>query len=296
VRTKWRLRRVQRPRNYDQASVNPGTLAPGETGSFGGGIFASPFAVGPGWTYRLFARGVPQSTTPPEVGRGILQLAGDQPYTGAPPVARTGVELLYLYPQKRLSNLVEFHGELRNSTDQPVEAPEIAATFYDAAGKIVDSVGPSSDAEALVRVIPPGGTAPIDVWTSLEFGEWARLTFVLGPSGPVDPSTVAQGLTLERVKVERSANRLVVTGEVVNGGDRFARHIVIRALIYDADGRFADHNSAFVKTMSGAASFDSRLKAGERGSFELEVDVDAGPDWTYRLVVEGMPPNENGSA
>lgn len=252
--------------------VNPATLAPGETGSFA--HYQAPSVVEGGWTYTVEVVGLVSDETPPEVGQGSGEIAAGAEYTGQPPIARTGVELAYLY--ETADGWLTFYGELRNTTDQPLAPPDVAVTFYDAAGHVANS----RMADGPLSVIPPGETAPIAAFTSLPEGSWQRAVVKLGPSEPPDLDRIAQGLTLENVVEEQSADHIRLTGELVNGGTRNADRIAIHVLFYDAQGRFAGDETAFTDNSSS-------LAPGERDTFTFDEDVDLEPGWTYRLAPEG---------
>ncbi len=254
--------------------VYPTTLAPGETGSFA--HYQAPYVVGP-WTYTIAVVGLASAETPPETDRGIVELTADAPYEGEPPVERTGVELSYFYASDNTSlGWLNFYGEVRNTTDQPMIAPDFAVTFYDANGRVANS----RRGGGVFDVILPGETVPIEVFTSLVPGSWTRAVLKLGPSEPADLSRIAEGLTVENVEAEQTATHLTLTGEIVNNGEQAAARVSITVLFYDDRGRYAGKDYAFPDSMDD-------LAPGQRVSFTFDEDVDADPGWTHRLIVEG---------
>jgi hypothetical protein len=254
--------------------VLPATLAPGETGSFA--HYQAPIVVEPDWTYTVEVVGLSSAETPPETGQGTGEIAADAEYTGQPPIARTGVELSYLYASA--DGWLTFYGELRNTTGQPLALPDVAVTFYDAQGHVANS----RLADSPFSIIPPGETAPIAIFTTLAEGSWQRAVVNLGPSGPADLDRVAEGLTVVNVTAEETPDHLRLTGDVVNGGDQGADRIAIHVLFYDARGRYAGDETAFTDSMAP-------LAPGQRDGFSFDEDVDLEPGWTYRLEVEGRP-------
>ncbi|MDQ3779697.1 MAG: FxLYD domain-containing protein, partial [Chloroflexota bacterium] len=119
----------------------------------------------------------------------------------------------------------------------------------------------------------------------LEPGQWAREEIQLQGGGPVADLQLifyAEGLEIRNVnEVEKSADTLRVLGEVHNGGATGATLVQVEAAIYNADGRYAGREFTFVDA--------DVLLAGESSAFEIDGQIDAGPDWTYRLLVSGWP-------
>ena len=129
---------------------------------------------------------------------------------------------------------------------------------------------------------------PIEGTTDLEPGGWDRDEVARDGGGLIDEFDMilyAGGLEVRGVnEVEKSDDTLRVLGEVHNTGDTAATLVEVNALIYAADGRYVEHLTTFIDV--------DTLTAGESGPFEVDGKVDAGPDWTYRLVVDGWPTNK----
>jgi hypothetical protein len=259
----------------DAHAVYPQTLAPGQTGSFF--LYEAPYVDGPGWTYDVTAVGVASAETPPEVDKGIAEFTGKESPAGAPLTERTGVELtnLYVAPGDP-SDWATFFGELRNTTDRPVEAPAVSLTLFDADGKVVNS----RQSESVLSIIPPGETSPIEISTDIYDGKWARARVMLDAATSADPADIAEGLAIDNLTAQQTDDHLTLSGDFVNNGTKPIKRGSIEILFYDANGRYAGHDSAY------SGLFDT-VDPGDRASFDYDEDVDLAPGWTYRLVVEG---------
>lgn len=200
---------------------------------------------------------------------------------GTPTMSSGGVDLLYYYVRDSQYGGAAILGEVRNTTRQIADAPQLNMTFYDAGGRIVDT----AEADALHAVLEPGESMPIEGTTDLEPGEWAREEVRLQGGGPVTDLGLifyARGLEVRNVnEVEKTTGDLRVLGEVYNGGTTAATLVEVEAAIYAANGRYAGREFTFVDA--------DVLPAGESAAFEIDGQIDAGVGWTYRLFVSGWP-------
>ncbi len=213
----------------------------------------------------------PSTSTPPSTGA----------FDGTPVTESQGAVLLYYHFRDTDFGGAIILGELRNSTDDNLDAPTLNVTFYDDENRIVDT----AEADALISVLKPGETMPIQGGTDLEPGQWVREEIALQGGGPMDNTDAifyAEGLELREVnEVEKTGDSLRVLGEVHNGGDSPATLVQVQALVYDEDGRFTARLNTFT-------DMDS-IPVGGSAPFEIDGRVDAGRGWTYRLIVGGWP-------
>lgn len=201
---------------------------------------------------------------------------------GAPLLVSNDIELLYYsFGQPGFSNRTPIYGELRNTSNALMSAPTLNITFYDEEDRIVDT----AEVNALVAVLQPGSSMPIDGATDLAPGTWAREEIDLQGGGAADDIALifyAQDLEVQNVnEVEKTTDSLRVLGEIHNGGTSAANLLSIRALNYDADGRYTGF-------AYGQVNADS-VQPGADVSFEIDGAVDAAPNWTYRILASGWP-------
>ncbi|MEA2529981.1 MAG: hypothetical protein QOG89_1625 [Thermomicrobiales bacterium] len=253
-------------------------LAPGQSGSF---KITATVDAGPGWTYRLVPDVYPVSTMPPEVDAGVVEVVKGTPFAGTPAAARTGAELLYVYDKPGAYGGTRLFGEIRNTTDETLNSPGLYVTFYDGEDRIVDSI----TIYPLIGIAASGGTTPYDGSGDLPPDDWVRYTVRLGATGPAGIATIAaypKGLEIRDVEeTDRITTGVRLVGTVANEGEQNVTYASVLALFYRADGRYAGYKSARVEP--------DELAPGESGTFTLVANVDAGTDWTYRLIARGTP-------
>jgi hypothetical protein len=201
---------------------------------------------------------------------------------GAPLLVSNGIELLYYYfGERSSSDRTPIYGELRNTTNTLMSAPTLNVTFYDADDQIVDT----AEVSAVNSILRPGETMPMDGATDLAPGTWAREEIDLQGGGVANDIALifyAEGLEIQNVnEVEKTLDSLRVLGEIHNTGSKEANLLVVRALIYEADGKYAGY-------YYGQINADS-VPAGGDVSFEIDGRIDAGRGWTYRILVSGWP-------
>jgi hypothetical protein len=198
------------------------------------------------------------------------------PSAGTPVASSNGIDVLYTYTMESSYGSSYVYGELYNGTDAISEAPSISATFFDADGKIVDTVSLSP----VISLIAPGDTIGFSGYSTESPDAWTRYTIEVYGGGPASDTTIgsrASGLEIRNInEVEKTDKRIRVLGEVFNGGSRTATSVGVKVLLYRSDGRFAG---------TGYASFNGGdLAPGDSGSFKVDGSIDVGPDWTYRLL------------
>lgn len=176
-------------------------------------------------------------------------------------------------------------GEIRNTTDQILDAPGLQFVLLDGDGNIVSTIY----ADPILPVIQPGQTMPFE---SAIFGdepepsEWTTEQIVVcGDWGTAnrleqfDPI----GLELRETEEIRTEDTLSINGNVFNGTTQPAEGVYVKAAVYDTDGRF----SGWLWTV-----VDVAIPAGKSARFQFTSSGNphdplgvAGSGYTYELWV-----------
>jgi hypothetical protein len=168
---------------------------------------------------------------------------------------------------------------VKNTTEETLNSPALYVTFYDDQDRIVES----TTIPPVVGIMPPGETAPFDGSGDVPPEGWARYTVRMGDTEPTGITALAatpQGLEVRNLdETVRTATGIRLVGEVANEGEQTVSYVSVLALFYRADGRYAGNQWVYTDP--------DELAPGESGSFTLAATVDAGTDWTYRLIVRG---------
>jgi hypothetical protein len=180
-------------------------------------------------------------------------------------------------------------GEIRNTTDQMLDAPGLKFILLDGDGNIVGDIS----GDPILPVIRPGQTMPIESgifgdepkpseWQTEQIelcGEWGSTESV----ERYDPT----GLELRNVDASQTSDSLSFKGNVFNGTDHPAEGVYVKAAIYDKDGRFSGWfwtaldvaipvgKSARFQFNSGGDPHDPVGVAGLGYSYELWVGFDS---------------------
>lgn len=162
-----------------------------------------------------------------------------------------------LSQQVRDNSGVEVFGEVRNDQVREQRSVEVAVTFYDAAGNVVDTdFGFPSNTS-----LAPGTTSPYQVRM---FDSFTYDRFVVQAEGY---STSSQTPTPEsnlRVASSRSyvsSNTRYVVGEVINEGTNPAYFVTIAARFYDANNQLVAVEDTYTDL--------TETRPGQRNPFKL---------------------------
>lgn len=170
-------------------------------------------------------------------------------------------------------------GEVRNTTASAIGAPSLSITLLDADANIVASYGLAS----IYPNVEPGSTTPYQIWLdSVAPGSWTgeEVEVVLFDTGPFTCTMEVRDVD----EVQKSEDRLVVEGNVFNGGATTADGIIIFAALYRTDGVFAG--------IITDGSDQGAVPPGKKSRFQISGSLPAGysrtkppGDYTYRLLI-----------
>jgi hypothetical protein len=176
-------------------------------------------------------------------------------------------------------------GEMRNTTNQALDAPGLKFVLLDGEGNIVGDI----NGDPILPVIQPGETMPFE---SAIFGdepeptEWETEQIeICGAWGSTDNMAGFDptGLELRDVEETETGENLSVSGSVFNGAEQPAEGVYVKAAVYDEGGRFA----GWFWT-----ALDVAIPAGKSARFSLDGSGDpqdplgvAGPGYSYELWV-----------
>jgi len=132
-------------------------------------------------------------------------------------------------------------GEVHNDTAQSVDQIRVRVTFYDEAGKALETIAGS----ALLDVLTPGQLSPfVIVWENPP--EWKR--YSLRASARPTTQRPQEGLTLVHSYARLDDSGLYhVVGTVRNDGLIAADHARVVVSLYDSFGKIANAGFAYVQ-------------------------------------------------
>ncbi len=207
-----------------------------------------------------------------------------------PQVLAEGLELLYYYTVEDGSSITLL-GEVRNTTDQRLDAPYFKITFLDQDGNIVGT----TNASAALVTIGPEETLPFETSIyDLERDEWQQeeIQACDWPSEFYVNEGYGESATLrleEVEEVEKSLDRLEIEGKVHNSGEEPVARVAVLAFVYLPDGRYAGSTRAWIDVAIPPGKTARFTLSG--GSYEIPglnlLRTD--DDYTYRLWVGTEP-------
>lgn len=207
-----------------------------------------------------------------------------------------GLDLTHYWiaPAPGKTDLIQIFGEILNTTDRELDAPQITFTLT---GQNGDSLG-TVLATPLVQTIPPGRLTPFVGHVddpSIDVDAIADATPTLCGVWGADTRVIDDGLGLADLRIgsvkERSltSTEFRVEGRVRNSADQPAENVWVKAAIYDQEDRYV----GAIET-----AIDDPIATGETARFQLESLAGAGAsdapsplvytsddDYTYELWV-----------
>lgn len=148
------------------------------------------------------------------------------------------------------SGFLHLLGEVTNNSTESVEGILVNASFYDAAGNLLDQFRRSAELPSLA----PGESSPFEILFVDQNASANVSDFRLSATG-----TSAAAVREKQLEVVSSSSRLDVLGTFYlnavarNRGDQTATNTIMIASLYDKDGRVVAIGRALAEAVSGTA-------------------------------------------
>ena len=138
-------------------------------------------------------------------------------------------------------NTLTIAGEVRNDSALDVGQTNIAVTFYDTNGTVIDR----ATGETLLDVLPPGVISPFIITLSRPAGMASYSLRAV--ARPVEPVLTKQLSIIEQRRFEDEAGFLHIKGIVKNVGTSVSKRTKVAAVIYGRDGRVINVGFTYVQ-------------------------------------------------
>jgi len=151
-------------------------------------------------------------------------------------------------------NTLTIAGEVRNDSALDVGQTNIAVTFYDANGTVIDT----ASGETILDILPPGVISPFIITLSRPVGMASYSLRAV--ARPVEPALNKQLSIIEQRRFEDEAGFLHIKGIIKNVGTSVSKRTKVAAVIYGRDGRVINVGFTYVHPPTvapgGEATYD----------------------------------------